>query len=80
MLARVSSLRELVVDGVRYTDGALAAEVVQELDTRLEGLERDLSTTRRRRRFCCAQCGLTFMWPGELQHHRMFSHEHAEAA
>lgn len=75
VLTRVVSIRELVHYGARYVDGSLPADVVSEVDRRLERLEDDLgrvvTPTAGRR---CEQCGLSFDWPGLLVQHVLLSH------
>jgi hypothetical protein len=73
-LAAIISMRELLVDGARYSDGSLPADVVAELDARLAGLEHELAPPR----FRCDACGLTFRWPG-LRDAHLCSHLEAAA-
>lgn len=57
---------------------ALALEAIADGDTQfatslLEDLERELRDQRPNRRYRCPNCGNTYRWPGELDHHLRFA-------
>jgi hypothetical protein len=84
VLIGLIGIRETLAAGVRYSDGALPADVVAELDAELAGIERDLDLELnppvRASRCKCPHCPAVFRWPGQLDHHHRSSHEWPEAA